>query len=107
MIYFPRGTEMFHFPRLSSAGLCVQPGITPHYQRWVSPFGNPRVKGYKRLTVAYRSCSRPSSTLGAKASTVCPYYLDGDQAQLDLRAAWRVSCGPGDTRFQPPLIEGG
>ena len=46
LIYFPRGTEMFHFPRLSSPGLCVQPGITPHYQRWVSPFGNPRVKGY-------------------------------------------------------------
>ena len=33
----------------------------------------------KRLTVAYRSRSRPSSTLGAKASTMCPYYLDGDQ----------------------------
>jgi hypothetical protein len=46
LISFPRGTEMFHFPRLSSTGLCVQPGITPHYQRWVSPFGNPRVKGY-------------------------------------------------------------
>src|ERR1700724_765983 len=46
LIFFPRGTEMFHFPRLSSAGLCVQPGITPHYQRWVSPFGHPRVKGY-------------------------------------------------------------
>jgi hypothetical protein len=30
--------------------------------------------------VAYRSRSRPSSTLGAKASTVCPYYLDGDLA---------------------------
>jgi hypothetical protein len=31
--------------------------------------------------VAYRSRSRPSSTLGAKASTMCPYYLDGDLAQ--------------------------
>src|SRR4051812_21895212 len=46
LIYFPRGTEMFHFPRLSPPGLCVQPGVTPHYQRWVSPFGNPRVKGH-------------------------------------------------------------
>ena len=34
--------------------------------------------------MAYRSRSRPSSTLGAKASTVCPYYLDGDQARHDL-----------------------
>ena len=32
----------------------------------------------QRLTAAYRSRSRPSSTLGAKASTMCPYYLDGD-----------------------------
>jgi hypothetical protein len=28
--------------------------------------------------VAYRSRPRPSSTPDAKASTVCPYYLDGD-----------------------------
>ena len=39
----------------------------------------------QRLTVAYRSRSRPSSTLGAKASTVCPYYLDGDLAQRNPR----------------------
>ena len=45
LIYFPRGTEMFHFPRLSPPGLCVQPGVTPHYRRRVSPFGHPRVKG--------------------------------------------------------------
>ena len=32
----------------------------------------------QRLTAAYRSRSRPSSTLGAKASTMCPYYLDGE-----------------------------
>ena len=32
---------------------------------WVPPFGNPRVKGYLHLTVAYRSLSRPSSPLRA------------------------------------------
>src|SRR5215217_9082250 len=36
----------------------------------------------QRLTAAYRSRSRPSSTPGAKASTMCPSYLDGDQALL-------------------------
>jgi hypothetical protein len=46
LIYFPRGTEMFHFPRLPPTGLCVQPAVTPHYQRRVSPFGHPRIKGY-------------------------------------------------------------
>ena len=39
---------------------------------WVSPFGDPRVKACLRLTGAYRSLSRPSSTLGAKAFTVHP-----------------------------------
>ena len=46
LISFPRGTEMFHFPRLPPPRLCVQRGVAPHYQRWVSPFGNPRVKGH-------------------------------------------------------------
>ena len=47
----------------------------------------------QRLTAAYRSRSRPSSTLGAKASTVCPYYLDGDLVGRSLAAP------PGDTRL--------
>ena len=44
-------------------------------------------KAVQRLTVAYRSRPRPSSTLDAKASTMCPYYLDGDQRPS--------SCEPG------------
>src|SRR5690606_4587281 len=42
---------------------------------WVAPFGNPRLTGYLHLIVAYRSLSRPSSPLRAKASTVRPYLL--------------------------------
>ena len=66
--------------------------------------------------MAYRSRSRPSSTLGAKASTMRPYYLDGDLAQHGrarlLRLLRDTTCvidlaGPGDTRYQPPLIDGG
>src|SRR5262245_31735720 len=34
----------------------------------------------QRLTAAYRSRSRPSSTPGAKASTMCPSYLDGGKS---------------------------
>ena len=41
-------------------------------QGWVSPFGNHRVKAYSQLTDAYRSVSRPSSPVHAKASTKCP-----------------------------------
>ena len=56
LISFPRGTQMFHFPRLSSPCLCVQHGMTPHYQRRVSPFGYPRVKGY---SAPHRGLSQP------------------------------------------------
>ena len=37
----------------------------------VSPFGNPRIKAYSQLPMAYRSVSRPSSPLCTKASTKC------------------------------------
>ena len=39
-------------------------------QRRVSPFGHLRIKACSRLPEAYRSDPRPSSALGAKASTV-------------------------------------
>ena len=41
-------------------------------QQRVSPFGNPRVDACSRLFEAYRSDPRPSSALGAKASTMNP-----------------------------------
>ena len=37
--------------------------------QWVSPFRNPWIKGYLLLPMAYRSLSRLSSALSAKAST--------------------------------------
>ena len=43
------------------------------YRRWVSPFGNPRIKASSQLLAAYRSVVRPSSPISAKASTKCPY----------------------------------
>ena len=42
----------------------------------VPPFRNLRVSGYMPLTAAYRSLSRLSSALSAKASALCPYQLD-------------------------------
>src|SRR3954449_6084144 len=68
----PAGTEMVHFPALSSAGLCIQPGILRDEPEGVTPFGNLRIEACLRLTEAFRSLPRPSSTPGAKAFTVCP-----------------------------------
>ncbi len=67
---FPPGNEMFQFP-----GFAVYSDVfRANYPcGWVSPFGNPRIKAYSQLPTAYRSVSRPSSPLNAKASTKCPY----------------------------------
>ena len=43
---------------------------------WVSPFRDLRVNGYLLLTAAYRSLSRLSSALSAKASTLRSFLLD-------------------------------
>ena len=47
--------------------------VTP---RRVAPFGNPGITACVQLPQAYRSLPRPSSPLGAKASTVRPWLLD-------------------------------
>ena len=68
----PLGTEMVHFPRLPSLTLWIQLTILRYEPERVAPFGYPRVKACLRLTEAFRSLPRPSSTSGAKAFTVCP-----------------------------------
>ena len=62
------------------------PGSLPCVMYWrmdgwgfpsrVSPFRNLRIDGYLLLPAAYRSLSRLSSALSAKASALCPYQLN-------------------------------
>ena len=59
LISFPRGTEMFQFPGLPPTCLCIQHVVTPHYRRWVSPFGNPRIIG---CSAPPRGLSQPSTS---------------------------------------------
>ena len=42
----------------------------------VSPFGHLRITGYLLLPAAFRSLSRPSSALSAKASTLRSFLFD-------------------------------
>ena len=42
---------------------------------WVSPFRDLRIDGYLLLPEAFRSLSRLSSALSAKASALCPFCL--------------------------------
>ena len=71
----------------SSAGLriCDWPSASQ-----VSPFGNPRIDSHVPIPAAYRSLSRPSSPLRAKASPVCPYLLSSRHGFT--RAACSAHC---------------
>src|SRR3954469_24556823 len=114
---FPPGTEMFQFSGFASPKLCIHFGDTfvtnfpvparklerENWRRWVSPFGNLRVKGCSHLTAAYRSVPRPSSPVYAKASTNCPYLtLENPHHQrqiwnsvvVGVPGASTRSCGP-------------
>ena len=73
---------------ISVRWVCLPCGI--NLMVWVSPFGNLRIKAYSQLPTAYRSVSRPSSPLCAKASTKCSYrhlirpYMKVETGQTDL-----------------------
>ena len=68
MLSFPRGTEMFQFPRFPLPVLCVQTGVTPHDGCRVSPFGHPRIKAW---SAAPRGLSQPpTSFIGARCQGI-------------------------------------
>ncbi len=50
----------------------------------------PGSKVGQHLTRAYRSRPRPSSALGAKASTVCPYSLDREELTIHCYGVFKV-----------------
>ncbi len=72
----PPGTEMFQFPGCPPARLfCSSRGDRLSGGR-VAPFGYPGIYACLRLPRAFRSLPRPSSAIGAMASTLRSYSLD-------------------------------
>jgi hypothetical protein len=59
LLSFPRGTEMFQFPRFPPSALCVQAGVTGHDPSRVSPFGHPRIEA---RSAAPRGFSQPPTS---------------------------------------------
>jgi hypothetical protein len=76
LISSPRSTEMFQFPRFPRIYYVFIHACRLYYWRRVAPFGYPRIKACLPLPGAFRCLPRPSSALSAKASTVCPFFLD-------------------------------
>ena len=63
----PAVTKMFQFTAFALLAQSPKGGV--------SPFGYPRINGCLHLPAAFRSLSRPSSPLGARASSVRPCCL--------------------------------
>ena len=88
----PQGTKMFQFPWFAST---TKVDDSPSDCR-VVPFGNPRINGHLRLPAAYRSLSRPSSPVRAKASAMRPFLLSLAQGP--------AAQAPVDYTFSFPLV---
>src|SRR6478672_2743858 len=84
---------MFQFPSLPHAPYvfrCASQRIT------TGGFPHSEIPGSKvgqHLTRAYRSRPRPSSALGAKASTVCPSSLDREEHVVCRYGVFKVHAG--------------
>ena len=86
---------MFQFPWFAS---------TPYVFRcrypcgWVAPFGHPGIKAFWQLPQAFRSLTRPSSPLCAKASTKCPSHTSSTSPHTAVknRYTW-----PNRSKTQP------
>ncbi len=62
LLSFPRGTEMFQFPRFPLLTLCVQVRVTGHDPSRVSPFGHPWIKAWS--TAPHGFSQPPTSFIG-------------------------------------------
>ena len=58
----------------------------------VSPFRHPRIDGYLLLPAAFRSLSRLSSALSAKASALCSFLLDHSFSPASCSVRKRGFC---------------
>ena len=86
---------MFQFPSLPSA-----PYVFRYGSQRITTGGFPHseIPGSKvgqHLTRAYRSRPRPSSALGAKASTVCSYSLDREELASYCYGVFKVHADIG------------
>jgi hypothetical protein len=94
LLSLPAGTEMFHFPALPPAALCIQAGATPHDGGRVSPFGNPRITAW--LPAPRGLSQAPTSFFGS-------WYQGIHRVPLKT---WLHICTTNTQRNPPPSEKG-
>ena len=93
---------MFQFPGCPPRRLWIHLRVSRHCPGRVPPFGYPRIDTCLQFPVAFRSLPRPSSAVGARASTLCSYSLDFFVALL-LRPTYNFSFISLQLRFRFPF----
>jgi hypothetical protein len=98
---FPRGTEMFQFPRFPPTALCVQAAVTGHDPCRVSPFGYPRIEAW---SAAPRGLSQPpTSFIGIWRQGIHRWlFVAWEIFLLSLDARARSAVLKGRTRPRAP-----
>ena len=77
LLSFPMGTKMFQFPTFPSIHYFTYVQIYSLFLLYEFPHSDIHgYIGYLLLPVAFRSLSRPSSALGAQASSLCSLQLN-------------------------------
>src|ERR671936_610039 len=84
---------MFQFPSLPPAAYVFSDGYARITTRRFPHSEIPGSEVGQHLTRAYRSRPRPSSALGAKASTVCPSSLDREEHVVCRYGVFKVHAG--------------
>ena len=88
LIFFPSGTEMFHFPEFAPCNLSLQLQVTGYDSRRVTPFRDPRLtgclappRGLSQLTTSFFAFRRQGihpmllSTCFSKRISFLPYSI--------------------------------
>src|SRR5438309_8178305 len=90
LLSFPVGTEMFQFPTFPLPVLCVQTGVTLHYECRVSPFRHPRINAW---SAAPRGFSQPDTSFIGSRRQGIHRWLFVAWKNKDARARYAVLKG--------------
>ena len=92
LLSFPRVTEMFQFTQFPLPALCVQAGVTPHYECGVSPFGYPRIDGWSAPSRGFSQ--PPTSFIGSHRQGIHRWpFVAWVSHYKDARARYEILKG--------------
>ena len=91
---------MFQFTQFPLPALCVQAGVTPHYECGVSPFGYPRIDGWSAPSRGFSQ--PPTSFIGSHRQGIHRWpFVAWVSHYKDARARYQILKGRDDETSSP------